>query len=53
MNGRIPGLALLCALAIVGSTAATAVAAPSTSVFVCQHYGGGGKSGATYTNDFI
>ena len=53
MNGRIPGLVVLCALAMVGSTAATAVAAPSTTVVVSQVYGGGGNSGATYTHDFI
>ena len=31
----------------------TAMAAPGTSVVISQLYGGGGNSGATYTNDFI
>ncbi|HEX6023646.1 MAG TPA: lamin tail domain-containing protein [Solirubrobacter sp.] len=53
MNGRVARLALLCALAVMGSTATTAVAAPSTTVVVSQVYGGGGNSGATYTQDFI
>jgi uncharacterized protein len=30
-----------------------AIAAPGTSVVISQVYGGGGNSGATYTNDFI
>jgi hypothetical protein len=35
------------------SMSGTAVAAPGTSVVISQVYGGGGNSGATYTNDFI
>ena len=38
-------VAFLCAL--------LAMAAPGTSVVISQVYGGGGNSGATYTNDFI
>jgi uncharacterized protein len=35
------------------SMCGTAMAAPGTSVVISQVYGGGGNSGATYTNDFI
>ncbi|MCU1251455.1 MAG: hypothetical protein JWQ49_4484 [Edaphobacter sp.] len=35
------------------SMSVTAMAAPGTSVVISQVYGGGGNSGATYTNDFI
>ena len=35
------------------SMSGTAMAAPGTSVVISQVYGGGGNSGATYTNDFI
>jgi hypothetical protein len=35
------------------SISRTAMAAPGTSVVISQVYGGGGNSGATYTNDFI
>jgi predicted extracellular nuclease len=40
------------ATAIIGGDA-PASAAPSASVVVNEVYGGGGNSGATYTNDFI
>jgi predicted extracellular nuclease len=35
------------------SMSGMAMAAPGTSVVISQVYGGGGNSGATYTNDFI
>jgi predicted extracellular nuclease len=35
------------------SMSGTAMAAPGTSVVISQVYGGGGNSGATYTNDYI
>jgi predicted extracellular nuclease len=35
------------------SMSGRAMAAPGTSVVISQVYGGGGNSGATYTNDFI
>jgi uncharacterized protein len=42
------------AVALVAAVAATpAGAAPSTGLVVNEVYGGGGNSGATYTNDFI
>ena len=44
------GLALA-TLVAGGDTAASA--APATSVVVNEVYGGGGNSGATYTNDFV
>ncbi|HEY0543041.1 MAG TPA: lamin tail domain-containing protein [Actinoallomurus sp.] len=44
------GLALA-TLVAGGDTAASAV--PATSVVVNEVYGGGGNSGATYTNDFV
>ena len=42
------------AVALVAAIAATpASAAPSTGLVVNEVYGGGGNSGATYTNDFV
>jgi uncharacterized protein len=42
------------AVALVAAIAATpAGAAPSTGLVVNEVYGGGGNSGATYTNDFV
>ncbi len=41
------------ALAIVTPAATSADATPSTSVLINEVYGGGGNSGATFTNDFI
>jgi hypothetical protein len=35
------------------SMSGSAMAAPGTSVVISQLYGGGGNSGATFTNDFI
>jgi hypothetical protein len=35
------------------STSETAIAAPGSSLVISQVYGGGGNSGATFTNDFI
>jgi uncharacterized protein len=48
----IAGLALALAGAILWS-AAPGSAAPSSGIVVNEVYGGGGNSGATYTNDFI
>ena len=47
-------LAVLSAFfSVLLSMSGTAMAAPGTSVVISQVYGGGGNSGATYTNDFI
>src|SRR4051794_179809 len=46
----------VCGLVFAGAVAAgdsTASATPATSVMINEVYGGGGNSGATYTNDFI
>ena len=48
--------AAVCGLLLAGGVIAgdsTASATPATSVMVSEVYGGGGNSGATYTNDFI
>ena len=44
---------LVCVLFLLGGVSRCAVAATETSVVISQVYGGGGNSGATYTNDFI
>src|SRR5690349_25048523 len=43
------------ALAVIGATVALtpAASAASAAVVLSEVYGGGGNSGATYTNDFI
>jgi len=41
------------AAALVTIPATPAQAAPSTTIVINEVYGGGGNSGATYTNDFI
>ncbi len=46
----------VCGLVLAGAAAAgdsAASATPATSVLISEVYGGGGNSGATYTNDFI
>jgi predicted extracellular nuclease len=46
----------VCGLALAGTVVggdAPASAAPATSVVINEVYGGGGNSGATYTNDFV
>ncbi len=43
-------LLAVCAFALGANTA---FAAPSTTVVISQVYGGGGNSGATFTNDFV
>jgi uncharacterized protein len=48
--------AAVCGLVFAGAVVAgdsTASATPATSVMISEVYGGGGNSGATYTNDFI
>jgi hypothetical protein len=45
--------ALVAFCSLLLSMSGTAMAAPGTSVVISQVYGGGGNSGATYTNDFI
>ncbi|BDZ47954.1 hypothetical protein GCM10025867_01950 [Frondihabitans sucicola] len=47
--------AVLAAFALVGGAlvASPATAAPSSGLVINEVYGGGGNSGATYTNDFI
>ncbi len=48
------GLAIACgAIAAVAIVAAPGSAAPSSGLVINEVYGGGGNSGATYTNDFI
>jgi uncharacterized protein len=57
----LPGLRATAATAVCGVALATLVAAgdapasatPATSVLINEVYGGGGNSGATYTNDFV
>ncbi|RKR76375.1 esterase-like activity of phytase family protein [Frondihabitans australicus] len=52
---RSLALAALAAAALAGGllTAAPANAVPSTGLVIDEVYGGGGNSGATYTNDFV
>lgn len=51
---RVTTVAAVAALAVTGATVvATHAAASSPDVVISQIYGGGGNSGATYTNDFI
>lgn len=48
--------AVVCGLVFAGAVVAgdsAASATPATSVMISEVYGGGGNSGATYTNDFI
>jgi uncharacterized protein len=48
--------ATVCGLALAGAVAAgdaPASATPAASVVINEVYGGGGNSGATYTNDFV
>ncbi|MGZ6696486.1 MAG: lamin tail domain-containing protein, partial [Solirubrobacteraceae bacterium] len=47
----LAGLALAAAMLLGGASPGTA--APSSGIVVNEVYGGGGNSGATYTNDFI
>jgi uncharacterized protein len=47
----IAGLALAAAILLGGASPGSA--APSSGIVVNEVYGGGGNSGATYTNDFI
>ncbi|HEV8249951.1 MAG TPA: ExeM/NucH family extracellular endonuclease [Gaiellaceae bacterium] len=53
MRGRIALLGALCACIVLIGGATTARAVPSSGVVISQVYGGGGNSGATWTNDFI
>ena len=55
MNRRIRSAAVLAAVATAAAVALTAspAGAVSPDVVISQVYGGGGNSGATYTNDFI
>jgi predicted extracellular nuclease len=46
-------LATLVAVLVAAIAATPAGAAPSTGLVVNEVYGGGGNSGATYTNDFV
>lgn len=48
-----PFATLVAFFSVLLSMSGTAMAAPGTSVVISQVYGGGGNSGATYTNDFI
>ena len=48
-----PFVALIVAFSALLPMSGTAVAASGNSVLISQVYGGGGNSGATYTNDFI
>jgi predicted extracellular nuclease len=48
-----PFVVALAFLSAFFSLNGTALAATETSVIISQVYGGGGNSGATYTNDFI
>src|SRR5665811_1803761 len=41
------------AAALVGVAPAQAAVSPTSQVIVNEVYGGGGNSGATYTNDFV
>lgn len=43
----------LCAAGVSTSFAAPTEAAPSAHLVISEVYGGGGNSGATYTNDFV
>jgi uncharacterized protein len=50
------GIALACtagALTAIGGASALAPNGPSSSIVISQVYGGGGNSGAAYTNDFV
>jgi predicted extracellular nuclease len=55
MRVRVIAVLWACAalVAAAGLDAPRAVAAPSSTLVVNEVYGGGGNSGATYTNDFI
>ena len=55
MNRRIRSAAVLAAVATAAAVALTAspAGAVSPDVVISQVYGGGGNSGATYTNDFV
>jgi hypothetical protein len=48
-----PLAVLVAFLSALLSMSGRAMATPGTSVVISQVYGGGGNSGATYTNDFI
>src|SRR5215471_7778634 len=48
-----PFVVLVVFFSFMLSMSGAAMAAAGTSVVISQIYGGGGNSGATYTNDFI
>jgi uncharacterized protein len=52
-RGARVALATLAAVLVAAIAASPAGAAPSTGLVVNEVYGGGGNSGATYTNDFV
>lgn len=55
MHRRMTAAASACllALGVVAVSATPAGAVPSTSLVINEVYGGGGNSGATFTNDFV
>jgi predicted extracellular nuclease len=56
LSGRATAGTAVCGLVLatlVAGGGAPASATPATSVLINEVYGGGGNSGATYTNDFI
>jgi len=52
-GARVGLMVVLAVLVTLLAGALPATATPSTTLVVSQVYGGGGNSGATYTNDFI
>ncbi|MEZ0449755.1 ExeM/NucH family extracellular endonuclease [Cellulomonas sp. ICMP 17802] len=53
ISGGVAALALVVAGAVVGAGAADAAVGATPRVLINEVYGGGGNSGATYTNDFV
>jgi predicted extracellular nuclease len=53
LRRRILPIGIAGAVVLAGLTVHSAFAAPSADGLIAEVYGGGGNSGATYTNDFV
>ena len=53
MNRPIIGDHVRGVVAVIGTVASLLIAQPAAGLVISQIYGGGGNSGATYTNDFV
>ncbi|MFB6783819.1 lamin tail domain-containing protein [Streptomyces sp. NPDC056352] len=53
LRKRLIPLAITCSVVLAGVGVHSAFATPSADAVISEVYGGGGNSGATFTNDFI